>query len=409
MRSINNIYDNLKGDKTIWFLVTLLGICSLLAVYSAIGHIASTDRGGNTEYYLIKHGILLIVGIAAMVFSYRFNYMFYSKIAPLLLFVTVPLLILTLIFGPEINEARRWLEIPFIDQKFQTSDLARLALIMYIARSIAKKQDIIKDLKSSFVPLMIPIVVVCVLIAIADLSTAMLLFVTCLLMMIIGRVSMKYVITLGLIGIGVLSLLIVVGTFLPEVIRLETWVSRIDGFLNNTDPASQVTQAKIAIANGEIFGVGPGNSLQRNYLAYAYADFIYAIICEEYGLLGAFAVIAFYLGLLYRCTSMVTRCPKTFGSILAIGLCLNIVVQAFANMAVSVHLVPVTGLTLPIISMGGTSILFTCISMGIILSVSKYVEEYSAYEIMEEEQAVSEEKVDKNIIGRNRLKYENYY
>jgi len=231
MRSINNIYDNLKGDKTIWFLVTLLGICSLLAVYSAIGHIASTDRGGNTEYYLIKHGVLLIVGIAAMVLSYKFNYMVYSKIAPLLLFVTLPLLIMTLIFGPEINEARRWLEIPFIDQKFQTSDLARLALIMYIARSIAKKQDIIKDLKSSFVPLMIPIVVVCVLIAIADLSTAMLLFVTCLLMMIIGRVSMRYVITLGLIGVGVLSLLIVVGTFLPDIIRLETWVSLLHKLL----------------------------------------------------------------------------------------------------------------------------------------------------------------------------------
>lgn len=409
MKSINNIYDNLKGDKTIWFLVTLLGICSLLAVYSAIGHIANMDRGGNTEYYLIKHGVLLIVGIAAMVFSYRFNYMFYSKIAPLLLYITVPLLILTLIFGPEINEAKRWLEIPFIDQKFQTSDLARLALIMYIARSIAKKQDIIKDLSSSFVPLMIPITLVCVLIALADLSTAMLLFVTCLLMMIIGRVSMKYVITLGLIGVGVLSLLVVIGTIFPDFIRLETWVSRIDGFWNNTDPASQVTQAKIAIANGEIFGVGPGNSLQRNYLAYAYADFIYAIICEEYGLIGAFSVIAFYLALLFRCTSMVTRCPKTFGSILAIGLCLNVVVQAFANMAVSVHLVPVTGLTLPIISMGGTSILFTCISLGIILSVSKYVEEYSAYEIMEEEQAVSEKPVDKNIIGRNRLKYENYY
>jgi len=409
MISINNIYDNVKGDKTIWFLVTLLGICSLLAVYSAIGHVANTDRGGNTEFYLIKHGMLLIVGIAAMVFSYRFNYMFYSKIAPLLLYVSIPLLAITFAFGPEINEARRWLEIPFIDQKFQTSDLARLALVMYIARSIAKKQDVIKDFKSAFVPLMVPIILVCVLIALADLSTAMLLFVTCLLMMIIGRVSMKYVITLGLIGIGVLSLLVLVGTAFPEVIRLETWVSRINGFLHDTDPASQVSQAKIAIANGEFFGVGPGNSMQRNYLAYAYADFIYAIICEEYGLIGAFTVIAFYLGLLYRCTSMVTRCPKTFGSILAIGLCLNVVVQAFANMAVSVHLVPVTGLTLPIISMGGTSILFTCISLGIILSVSKYVEEYSAYEILEEEQAVSEEKVDKNIIGRNRLKYENYY
>lgn len=409
MRSINNIYDNLKGDKTIWFLVTLLGICSLLAVYSSIGHIANTDRSGNTEYYLIKHGLLLMLGLAAMLFSYKFNYMIYSKLAPYLLFIAVPLLAYTVIFGDPTNDARRWLEIPFIDQKFQTSDLARLALVMYIAKSIAKKQDIIKDFRSAFVPLIMPIVGVCVLIAPADLSTAVLLFATCLLMMIIGRVSLKYVVLLGLLGVAALSLIILLGTVFPDFIRLDTWISRIDSFWHNTDPASQVIQSKIAIASGEIFGVGPGNSLQRNYLAYAYADFIYAIICEEYGLVGAFLVIAFYLGLLFRCTSMVTRCPKTFGSILAIGLCLNVVIQAFANMAVSVHLVPVTGLTLPIISMGGTSILFTCISLGIILSVSKYVEEYSAYEIMEEEQSVAEEKVDKNIIGRNRLKYENYY
>ncbi|MBT8231302.1 MAG: FtsW/RodA/SpoVE family cell cycle protein [Saprospiraceae bacterium] len=409
MRSINNIYDNLKGDKTIWFLITLLGLCSLLAVYSAIGHKANIERSGNTEYYLIKHGLLLIVGISAMYFAYRFNYMIYSKLAPLLLIIAIPLLAYTVLFGPEINEARRWFEIPLIDQKFQPSDLARLALVMFIARSIAKKQDVIKDFKSAFVPLIIPIVGVCSLIAPADLSTAALLFVTCLLMMIIGRVSMKYVLLLGLIGIAALSFIIVLGTVFPDFIRLETWISRLDGFWNNTNPGFQIEQSKIAIASGEIFGVGPGNSMQRNFLPYAYADFIYAIICEEYGLTGAFLVIGFYLGLFYRCTKMVTRCPKTFGSILAVGLCLNVVIQAFANMAVSVELVPVTGLTLPIISMGGTSILFTCISLGIILSVSKYVEEYSAYELMEEEQAITEEKVDKNIIGRNRLKYENYY
>lgn len=409
MVSVNKIYDNLKGDKSIWFIITLLGFCSILAVYSSIGHIANAERSGNTEYYLVKHGLLLTLGIAAMYFSYKFNYMFYSKMAPLLLFIAVPLLAYTIFFGPEVNDARRWLEIPFIDQKFQTSDLARLALVMFIAKSIAKKQDVIKDFKSAFMPLIIPIVGVCILIAPSDLSTAVLLFMTCLIMMIIGRVSMKYVLLLGLVGVAALSILVLLGTVFPEFIRLETWVSRINGFWHNSDPTSQIVQSKIAIASGEIFGVGPGNSLQRNYLAYAYADFIFAIICEEYGIIGAFVIIALYLGLLFRCTSMVTRCPKTFGSILAIGLCLNVVIQAFANMAVSVHLVPVTGLTLPIISMGGTSILFTCISLGIILSVSRYVEEYSAYEIMEEEQVIVVEKTDKNIIGRNRLKYENYY
>ena len=164
----------------------------------------------------------------------------------------------------------------------------------------------------------------------------------------------------------------------------------------------------MAIANGELFGVGPGNSMQRNYLPYPYADFIYAIICEEYGLIGAFTVLGLYLALLYRCTVIVTKCPKTFGAILAIGLCLNVVIQAFANIAVSVHLVPVTGLTLPIISMGGTSVLFTCISLGIILSVSRYVEEYSNYEILEEEAAVSEFEAAVNM-KKSRPKYENYY
>jgi len=381
----------------------------LLAVYSAVGHEASLKRSGNTEYYLVKHGLLLTLGLVAMYMSYRFNYMFYSRLAPMLLLISVPLLIYTLGFGPEINDARRWLDIPLIDQRFQTSDLARLALVMYIARSIAKKQDVIKDLKSAFIPLIIPVVLVCMLIAPSDLSTALLLFMTCLLMMIIGRVSMNYIVLLAVVGAVGLAFLIILGTAFPELVRLDTWIARVNEFLGGSEGGYQIVQSKIAIASGEFFGVGPGNSLQRNYLPYAYADFIFAIICEEYGLIGAFTLVALYLGLLYRCTSMVTRCPKTFGSILAIGLCLNVVIQAFANMAVSVNLVPVTGLTLPIISMGGTSILFTCISLGIILSVSRYVEEYSAFEIMEEEQSISEEKMDKNIIGRNRLKYENYY
>ncbi len=409
MNAINNIYDNLKGDKTIWFIITLLVFCSILAVYSAVGHEAAIKRSGNTEYYLIKHSLLLVLGIAAMYLSYRFNYMFYSKIAPLLLIISIPLLFYTIFFGPEINDARRWLEIPLIDQKFQTSDLARLALVMYIARSIAKKQDVIKDLRSAFIPLIIPVVGVCMLIAPSDLSTAALLFATCLLMMIIGRVSLKYVFLLMILGLAGLSLLVIIGTAFPEWVRLDTWISRINEFFGGAEGGYQIIQSKIAIASGEIFGVGPGNSLQRNYLPYAYADFIFAIICEEYGMVGAVTLILLYLGLLFRCTSMVTRCPKTFGSILAIGLCLNVVIQAFANMAVSVHLVPVTGLTLPIISMGGTSILFTCISLGIILSVSRYVEEYSAFEIKEQEQSISDENIDKNIIGRNRLKYENYY
>lgn len=408
MKVLTNSFENLKGDKTIWFIVCLLGFFSILAVYSAVGSMAYKVRGGNTEYYLIQQILFITVGFVFMYMSYKFNYMIYAKIAPLLFIVAVPLLLYTIGFGTEINSAKRWITIPWIDKTFQTSDLARLALIIFIARSIAKKQDVIKDFKSAFIPIIIPIVIVCMLIAPADLSTAVLLFGTCLLMMIVGRVSLQYILLLVLLGVAAFSILIMIWTIFPDFVRVETWINRINEFLYNSDGGWQIQQSKIAIANGELFGLGPGNSMQRNYLPYPYADFIYAIICEEYGLFGAFAVLALYVALLYRCVCIVTKCPKTFGSILAIGLCLNIVIQAFANIAVSVHLVPVTGLTLPIISMGGTSVVFTCIALGIILSVSKYVEEYSNYEILEEEAAVAEVEPPLNI-NSNRPKYENYY
>jgi cell division protein FtsW len=199
------------------------------------------------------------------------------------------------------------------------------------------------------------------------------------MMMFIGRVSMKYIILLLLLGIVAFALILLVGQHFPDLVRIETWSSRLNDFLGS-EGNWQVNHSKTAIANGGIFGVGPGNSFQRNYLPYAYADFIYSIICEEYGLIGGFAILGLYLWLLFRCISIVTRCPKTFGAILAIGLCLNIVIQAFTNIAVSVHLVPVTGLTLPLVSMGGTSVLFTCISFGIILSVSRYIEERNGVE-----------------------------
>jgi cell division protein FtsW len=214
----------------------------------------------------------------------------------------------------------------------------------------------------------------------ADLSTAALLFLTCLLMMFIGRVSMKYIMLLFLVGAIGMMVIIFIGTVFPDMIRLTTWTSRINEFLY-TDGGYQIEQSKIAIANGGWIGVGPGNSFQRNYLPYPYADFIYSIICEEYGVVGGLFILGLYLWLLVRCIGIVTRCPKAFGAILAMGLCLNLVIQAFANIAVSVHLLPVTGLTLPLVSMGGTSILFTCMSLGIILSVSRYVEEAKEFKL----------------------------
>jgi len=375
LAAVIKLYQDLKGDKIIWLIVILLGLFSILSVYSATGSMAYNLRGGNTEYYLIQQAIFVTLGGFFTYMCYKWNYINYSKLAPILLMICVPLLMYTVFFGTEINSARRWITIPWIDKTFQTSDFAKLALIIYVARSLAVKQEYIKDFHSAFLPIILPVIIVCGLIAPADLSTAGLLFLTCMLMMFIGRVSLKYVGLLVLMGIVLASILILLGAAFPEFVRLDTWVSRITEFSSGVGDNHQVNQSNIAIAQGGWFGLGPGNSVQRDYLPMAYADFIYAIICEEYGLIGGLSILGLYLWLLFRCLSIVTKSPKAFGAILAMGLCLNIVIQAFANIAVSVQLVPVTGLTLPLVSMGGTSILFTCIALGIILSVSKYVEE----------------------------------
>jgi cell division protein FtsW len=332
----------------------------------------NTSHG--TEYYLIRQLVFIGAGLLLTYTAYRLHYMVYAKLAPILMVIAVPLLVYTALFGPEINDASRWIKIPILELSFQTSDFAKVALIMFVARSLAIRQDYIKDFRGAFVPIIAPVILFCALIAPSNLSTAALLFVTCFLMMFIGRISFKYVVLLVLLGAVVFAGLFILGQYFPEHFRVETWMSRINDFLYS-DGSFQVQQSKIAIAEGGMFGLGPGNSIQRNLLPYAYADFIYAIICEEYGFIGGVLILLMYLWLLIRTVSLVTRCPKTFGAMLAIGLTLNIVITAFANIAVSVKLVPATGLTLPMISMGGTSFLFTCVSFGIILSVSRYVEQ----------------------------------
>ena len=370
-----HIAKNLKGDRGIWVIVALLCLASVLAVYSSTGTIAFKYNGGHAEIYMVKHVVIAMVGLFLCYLCYNTHYTVYSKLAPILFIISIPLLLYTMFFGPEINDARRWINIPGIGLSFQTSDIATMGLIMYVARSISMKQEVIKDFKSAFLPLMMPVIIICGLIAPNNLSTAMLLFVTCMTLMFIGRVHLKYIGLLIVLGAGFLGALILVGMVFPDAVRVETWVSRFGEFFNNADGGYQIQQAKIAIADGGWFGVGPGLSTQRNYLPYSYADFIYAIICEEYGLFGGLVIIFLFLLLFLKCTSIVTRSPKTFGALLAMGLCLNIVIQAFANIAVSVNLVPVTGLTLPLVSKGGTSMLLTCISFGMILSVSRFIEQ----------------------------------
>jgi cell division protein FtsW len=367
----------IKGDKVVWLVVFLLAILSVLAVYSSIVTLAYKYKGGDTLYYLIKHSIILFVGFWLMLLAHNLNYKYYSRISQIALFISVPLLLLTLLTGANINDASRWLVIPVINQTFQTSDLAKLALIMYLARLLYKKQDNIKDFKSAFLPIMVPVLLVCGLILPANFSTAAMLFTTCLIIMFIGRVNIKYILSLIGIGLGSLMLMLLIAKAKPDLLpRLDTWVSRIESFSEGDSEGNyQADQAKIAIATGFPFGKGPGGSTQRNFLPHPYSDFIYAIIIEEYGLTGGFAVIILYLILFYRGIKIAQKSEKTFGTFLAVGLSFSLVFQAMINMAVAVNLFPVTGQPLPLVSMGGTSIWFTCLAIGIILSVSRKKED----------------------------------
>ncbi|MFZ1497649.1 MAG: FtsW/RodA/SpoVE family cell cycle protein [Saprospiraceae bacterium] len=371
----NRLIAGLRGDRVIWMIIALLSMASILAIYSATGTLAYKEHNGNTEFFLFKHIFILGIGLIFTYICYLMHYSKYSRIAPVLLLISIRLLLFAIAYGAETNQARRWIPIPIIDLTFQPSDFAKIALIIYVARAISAKQDIIKDFNSAFLPIIVPILIICGLIAPANLSTAILLFTTCIAMMFVGRVSAKYIILLLFCGIVVFAILIMMGQFFPDIVRVNTWISRVRDFMENTEGGYQTQQSQIAIAQGGWLGVGPGNSTQRNYLPSPYADFIYSIICEEYGLVGGFIILGLYILLFFRCVGIITRSPKAFGAMLVLGLGLLLTFQALINIAVSVHLVPVTGLNLPIVSMGGTSMIFSCICFGIILSVSKHIDQ----------------------------------
>ncbi len=379
VRRIQNIRNNTKGDRIIWLVVIILSVFSILAVYSSTGTLAYKNHEGNTEYYMFKHLIIVLFGLLLMYLAHLIKYTYFSKIFQYALWVAIPLLLLTLLIGVSLNEAKRVLLLPG-GLTFQTSDLAKLTLIMYLARELTKKQEIIKDFKSAFLPIIIPVIIVCGLILPANFSTAAILFTTSLLLMFIGRVKLKHIFsTIGL-GIAAIIFILLMVKIAPETMekvfpRAVTWMNRIENFgKSGSGDDYQVVQAKIAIAGGGVFGKLPGNSEQRNFLPHPYSDFIYAIIIEEYGLIGGVLVLVLYLILLFRAIKIVTKIPRNFGAFLTIGVSFSLVFQAMINMGVAVHLLPVTGQTLPLISMGGTSIWFTSISIGIILSVSKEVE-----------------------------------
>lgn len=369
---MERLISKTKGDRWIWLIVIILSVWSLLAVYSATGTLAY-KKGVGSEQFLIKHLVMIVGGIALMYFSHLLDYRYYAGISKVLMVITIPLLLYTLIFGANVNDASRWVTIPIINQTFQTSDLAKLALITFLARTLTKKQENIKDVKNAFLPIMGSVCVVFVLIALANLSTAMMLFGVSILLLIIGRISIKQIAIVCLAGMVLLTGVMMLGP------RRKTYMSRIETFMNpekaDPDKAFQANQSKIAIATGGIFGKGPGNSTQRNYLPHPYSDFVFALIIEEYGTVGGVGLVLLYLVFLYRCVLIVTQSPKAFGALLAAGLSFSLTIQAFANMAVAVGLGPVTGVPLPLVSMGGTSILFTSVAFGIILSVSRDIDE----------------------------------
>ncbi|MGJ1406716.1 cell division protein FtsW [Sphingobacterium siyangense] len=386
---LQNIMSKLKGDRWIWIIVIILSGWSLLAVYSSVGTLAYKE-GKGTEMYLLKHFSIIAIGFVLMYLSHKLDYRYYAGISKILMGITIPLLLFTLAFGSSVNQASRWLTIPGIGMTFQTSDLAKLSLIVFLARMLSRKQEEIKDVKKSFLPIMGSVCGVFVLIAWANMSTAIMLFGVSVLLLLIGRISFKQI---AIVSAGVVLLGIIVVSIGP---RRATYYSRVKSFFgvekkDEATPVSfqddknyQANNAKIAIATGGLFGKGPGNSVQRNVLPHPYSDFIYAIIIEEYGTVGGVILLFLYLAFMYRCIRIVTMSPKAFGTFLAAGLGFSLTIQALANMAVAVGLGPVTGVPLPLVSMGGTSILFTSVALGIILSVSRNIEELKGKEELDE-------------------------
>ncbi len=376
---MQQILERIKGDRVIWSVVIVLSLLSLLAVYSATGSLAwRNDK--SSGFYMTKQLFFLAAGLVIIFIMHRINYTRFARFSVILFLISIPLLIYTLFFGTSLNQGSRWITLPVLKITFQTSDLARLAIFMFLARQLSRNQQVIKDFKKGFLPVLIPVLLICALIAPANLSTALLLGGTCCILFFIGRVSVRHIMLLAVTGIAGLLLLFFLSKSL-DIGRGSTWQKRIENYMGvgadakDGDANYQITQAKIAIASGQLTGRGPGKSLARDFLPHPYSDFIFAIIIEEYGIIGACILIGLYLLFLWRSILIFRRCPYAFGAFLAIGLSFTLVFQAFINMAVNVGLVPVTGLTLPLISMGGSSIWFNSVAIGIILSVSRYVDE----------------------------------
>ncbi|MCG8475390.1 MAG: FtsW/RodA/SpoVE family cell cycle protein [Cytophagales bacterium] len=358
--------NQFQGDRIIWGVVFCFAIISIWVVYSATGTMA-LKRGTEVESFLSKHSLMMFLGFGAMWATHRFDYRFFSLLAKVILVLSVFLLLYTYLNGVKINAASRWLYVPFTKVTFQSSDLAKFALIASLASFLAKGQQKVRESFQAILPCVLAIFLICGLIALTDFSTAVLLFCSSTIMLFIGRVRVKHIALFLMIGafLGTGAMLAKVGQ------RWKTVLTRVESYMDDGKMSFQAEQGHIAIYSGGTFGLGPGKSIQKNFLPHPYSDYVFATIIEEYGLVGGALVVLLYLVLLYRAMIISQKSDRPFGGLLAAGLCCSIVLQAFTNMAVVTGLIPVTGLPLPFISWGGTSLFFTGASLGVILSVSR--------------------------------------
>jgi len=381
---MQQLLKKLQGDRVIWMVVIFLSLISLLSVYSSVSTAAYRD-GSNSFAFMLKHLALLGMGMGVIFVVHKTQFKYFGPLSQIMFWLAVGMLIFTLLFGVELNGARRWLRIPFINMTFQTSDFAKVVLIVYTARMLNAKRTILHDFREGVLPVLWPIGLICGLILPADFSTAMMLGGVCVLMIFIGGVPLKHMAKIIAIAIGAIVVVYILGTAFPDGLRrMATWKNRINEFVGVTDSAEASFQsdlAQYAIYDGGFIPHGPGSGTSRNFLPHPYSDMIYAFIIQEYGsIIGGIGLILLYLIFMFRTIKTSLKCPKHFGGIMAMGLGFLLTIQALFNMAVSVHLMPVTGQPLPLVSMGGTSILFTCMAIGIILSVSRSVYQSEEWE-----------------------------
>ena len=373
---MKTVFDNIKGDRIIWAIAALLAIFSFLPVYSAASNLAYIGSGSNTFSYFIKHFVHLFLGFSIIYGVHKIPYRYFRGLSMVMIPVVLILLIITMLQGATIGgaNASRWIRVPIVGFTFQPSTLAALVLMVYVARYLSKVKDEIISFRESVLPLWLPVFIVLALILPANFSTAALIFLMVILLTYVGGYPLKYLSIIIGSGVVVLALFVLTAKAFPDLMpnRVDTWSSRISSFIDSkvTQEDYQIEKAKIAIATGGLQGLGPGKSIQKNFLPQSSSDFIFAIIIEEYGLIGGIFLLILYLWLLFRIVIVAQKSDSVFGKLLAIGVGIPVIFQALVNMGVAVQLFPVTGQTLPLISSGGTSIWVTCLAMGIVLSVS---------------------------------------